>query len=146
MIAIVLDVWTKDESALTENYVDKKEFSKNIDVTDKSLLTNTILHTKEDILTARYFKKDYEIHGKQCEEDVIRHAYYNKFGQAINTDYGNFNALIHEEREEEVVSQFSVLGPNKDCNMFDPFTDKYRKNSLYRSGMSIPENSGNFMA
>ena len=64
-------------------------------------------------MTSRYFNKEYNVRGKQGEEDVIREAYYNKFGQVVHHDVGNFNKLIHVEQEEEVASMMSEAGPKK---------------------------------
>ena len=129
IIVMVLDVWTKDESALLENYVDKSEFEKHIDVTNKSLISNTILATKEDLLTNR------TIYGEGSEKDRIQKIIYDKFGHIVSKDefnknIKNFDKLIHIGKEEEVISENSEkVQPNKIVNNFGPFRRKYRQNS-----------------
>ena len=131
IVIIVLDVWMKDESALLEKYVDKKEFSKNIDITNKSLMNNTIYTTKEDLLTARSFRKDPLL--PQNKDQNRKQAIYNKFGtllikDTINQNIGDFNKLIHEENSEDVYSQYSgTIAPNKAANEMNPFTEKYNE-------------------
>lgn len=131
VFAIVFDVWMKDESALLENYVDKKEFSKNIDITDKSLMNNTIFNTKEDLLSARSYRRDSFVPRKDNENVMLKQAVYNRLGHLLYNDafhqnIGDFNKLIHEEQDEEVYSQYSGnLVPNKSFKNFDPFKEKY---------------------
>jgi hypothetical protein len=147
LIAIIIDVWTKDESELNSNFVDKKEFSKNIDLSNKSLLTNTIMYTKEDLFSARYLNKDNEP-DKFGQGGLLQKAYFDKNGQPIYNDIGNFEKLIHKEQDGEVVSsQDSVnVGPHKQCNEFDPFAKKYQTGSPSKNGKygHSADKDGNF--
>lgn len=139
----------KDESALKERYVDKKEFSKNIDITNKSLMNQTIFTTKEDLLTGRQFKKDRFFGEKPTENDMLKQAVYNKFGTILykdnfNQNIGDFNRLIHEEKDEEVNSQISgTMMPNKSTKAFNPFTKKYDDLSNYKLMNSASRLEGN---
>ena len=142
---MVLDVWMKDESALLENYVDKSEFEKHIDMTDKSLVNNTVFATKEDLLTNR------GLYGENLENDEVKKTIYNKFGHIVSKDGFNnnikdFDRLIHVEKEEEIHSNNSekVL-PNKPDNQFSAFRRKYRQNSPSKknNSQSLSE-EGNF--
>ena len=138
IVIIVLDVSMKDESALKERYVDKKEFSKNIDITNKSLMNQTIFTSKEDLLTERQFKKERFLGEKPTENDMLKQAVYNKFGTILykdnfNQNIGDFNRLIHEERDEEVYSQISgTMMPNKATKAFNPFNRKYDDLANYK--------------
>jgi hypothetical protein len=149
IIIIVLDVWMKDESALKERYVDKKEFSKNIDITNKSLMNQTIFTTKEDLLTGRQFKKDRLFGEKPTENDILKRAVYNRFGTILykdnfNQNIGDFNRLIHEEKDEEVYSQISgTMMPNKATKAFNPFNNKYDDLPNYKLMNSASRLEGN---
>lgn len=151
IVAIVLDVWLKDESALLENYVAKEEIAKNIDITDKSLITNTILNTKEDLLTGRSFKRDLTVPKRENENEFLRRVVYDKFGNELYNDnfhqkIGDFDKLIHAEKDGEIYSQYSgTIQPNKNFNELDPFKEKYDENLKYisRNRFSSAKKSSN---
>jgi hypothetical protein len=62
---------------------------------------------------------------------MLKQAVYNKLGHLLYNDafhqnIGDFNKLIHEDRDEEVYSQYSgTLVPNKSFKNFAPFKEKY---------------------
>lgn len=129
MVVMVLDVWMKDESALLENFVERSEFEKHIDITDKSLVNNTIFTTKEDLLTSR------AMYGDNYQNDEVKRTLFDKFGHIISKDEFNknikdFDELIHTQKEEEIKSiNNEAIVPNKPENDFAPFRRKYRQNS-----------------
>ena len=130
---IVIDVWTKDESALLEKYIDKEQINNNkdIDITNKTMLNNTILTTKGDLLT--YKAKNEYIAKKEDENDILRRAVYNKtsanpYLDHIHQDIKLFHQAINGEHEEDIVSNNSVvIEPNKMTNDMNPFKDKYEE-------------------
>lgn len=129
---LVIDVWTKDESALQEKYIDKVEFAKEkeFDITNKSMLS--YLNTpKGDIENLKKQKTQYV--GKNDDEnDLLRVVVYNKLSNNPYSDNFNqniklFKDAIKPDQDEDVVSNNSYAA-NKNqitINEMNPFKEKY---------------------
>ena len=142
LVMIIMDVWTKDESLLLEKYIDKTEIvnKKELDITDKTLINNTILTTKGDLIDYGFQKNDY-MAKKEDENDILRKAVYNKMAMnpymnTVNTDVKLFHQTINPEKQEDVVSDASqVIEHNRMTNDMDPFKDKYQDRARGFTGL-----------
>jgi hypothetical protein len=132
LILLVADVWTKDESALLEKYIDKTEMLKNkdIDVTDKSMIDKTVMTTKGDMLSYRE-NNELLMPRNSDEHDMLRNAVYHELSKSPYTNQFQqnikvFNQLIHEDKQEDVMSNYSeTMEPRKMVKDLNPFQDKY---------------------
>ena len=108
---MTLDIWLKDESVVQKDFISKSEFTLNIDVTDKSMMKQTIYTTKEDLNTNRSFIDYLATVNKDKKLNGIQKVIYDKFGydnnESINQKIKNFNELIREDKDEEVYSDIS---------------------------------------